>query len=194
MTPKPGEAMHDASRAVERAKAGSNDPITEEWLREAGFKWQQFERQPTKNWLLWLGGCTECGKAWRFSGPEDFGIEIAHSGRSGWSDEDNFWFCWFRGDSAGRYHRFIHVRHLRMQRDVIDLVAALTGRPWNPANHIHGSHRCQSCADHWRAEEASRIDVQRLRDVKWSEVEKDDSRAGGNASSLQAAVDGGKAK
>jgi hypothetical protein len=31
------------------------EPITEEWLREVGFRWYQFDLQPDKQWLLWLG-------------------------------------------------------------------------------------------------------------------------------------------
>lgn len=34
----------------------TDDPITEEWLKSVGFKWHQFDRQPDKHWLLWLGG------------------------------------------------------------------------------------------------------------------------------------------
>ena len=36
-------------------------PLTEEWLKENGFKWHQFDRQPDKHWLLWLGH-VECGR------------------------------------------------------------------------------------------------------------------------------------
>jgi hypothetical protein len=168
--------------------------ITEEWLKEVGFKWHQFERQPGKQWLLWLGGCVDCGKAWRFSGAEDFGIELAHSGRHGSDQEDNFWMCWFRGDSAGRYHRFIHVRHLRTQDELIALVTALTGFPWNPENHLYGSARCPKCGDAWRAEEARRIDLEARKQRPWYEIEKDDSRGGALPEHMQGAIDGGKAK
>lgn len=33
-------------------------PLTEEWLRQAGFRWDQLDRQPTKQWTLWMGGAT----------------------------------------------------------------------------------------------------------------------------------------
>jgi hypothetical protein len=167
--------------------------ITEEWLREVGFKWEQFDRQPSKNWTLWLGGCLDCGKSWRFSGPEDFGLVLAHNSHPS-DPEDDWWFCWFRSDTAGRYHRFIHVRHLRAQQEIISLVEALSGRLWNPENHIYGSLRCQKCADSWRAEEAGRIDLERMRTVRWSEIERDDSRGGATAQHMQAAIDSGKAK
>lgn len=29
--------------------------ITEDWLRDCGFKWEQHERQPAKHWVLWIG-------------------------------------------------------------------------------------------------------------------------------------------
>jgi hypothetical protein len=169
------------------------EPITEEWLKEVGFKWDQFERQPSKNWTLWLAGCQDCGKDFRFNGPEDFGLELAHNQPP--ARADDFWFCFFRSDCAGRYHRFIHVRHLRWQSEVIALVVAISGLPWNPANHIYGSLRCQSCADRWRAEEAQRFDI-RNRDSrpKWNEIEKDDTRNRVTPEALQAAIDGGKAK
>lgn len=169
-------------------------PITEEWLKSVGFKWEQFERQPSKNWTLWLGGCQDCGKAWRFNGPEDFGIVVAQNIPIH-DPEDHWWFCWFRSDSAGRYHRFIHVRHLRTQSEIVALVEALSGFPWRPENHQYGSVRCQSCADRWRAEEARRFDIaNRESRGKWAEIEKDDTRGRATAEHMQAAIDGGKAK
>ena len=38
-----------------------SEPITEEWLKEVGFKWHQLARQPEKQWLLWLGDAVRDG-------------------------------------------------------------------------------------------------------------------------------------
>jgi hypothetical protein len=35
-----------------------DEPISEAWLKAAGFKWSQLDRQPDKHWILWLGGAT----------------------------------------------------------------------------------------------------------------------------------------
>ena len=49
--------------------------ITQEWLRAVGFRWHQFDRQPGKQWLLWL----DCALV-QPQGPhpfgEDLGIEL----------------------------------------------------------------------------------------------------------------------
>src|SRR5579885_196517 len=52
-------------------------PITEEWLKSIGFRWHQFDRQPDRHWLLWLGGAIGDGAA--FTSYEDLGIEVAPS-------------------------------------------------------------------------------------------------------------------
>jgi len=52
--------------------------ITEEWLKSVGFKWEQFERQDAKQWLLWIGDAIRevNGERKLFSGSDDLGIEI----------------------------------------------------------------------------------------------------------------------
>ncbi len=61
-------------------------PITEDWLREVGFKWHQIERQNEKQWLLWLGdACNESGRI----DTQDLGIEVL----SGFHGDDR-WSCW----------------------------------------------------------------------------------------------------
>lgn len=171
------------------------EAITEEWLKSVGFKWHQLERQPAKQWLLWLVECVDCGRErGRFGSFEDCGIELTPNGfREPRDPDDDWWFCWFRGDSAGRYHRFIHLRHLRYQHEVIALVEALSGRRWNPANHLYGSVRCQACGDKIRAER-NRIDIRRMQDFKWSEIEKDDTRGRALPGHMEGAIEGGKAK
>lgn len=165
-----------------------NDPITEEWLKEVGFRWHQFDRQPNKQWLLWLGDCLREEGGWCFTGTEDLGIELAYNKSS-----DN-WFCWVRSDAAHRYHRFIHIRHLKVKGDVIQMVVALTGHDWMPKNHINGSCLRPEHAEYRRQEE-DRIDQRMLRENhKWFDIEKDDSRGGANAQHMQAAIDGKQAK
>ena len=72
-------AMSETQRLSDSERMGKADQmlITEDWLKSVGFKWDQFERQPTKNWTLWLGGCQECHRQNNWTGPEDFGITLA---------------------------------------------------------------------------------------------------------------------
>lgn len=37
----------------------TDDPITAEWLKEVGFKWHQFDRQPLKTYAVLPGGLNE---------------------------------------------------------------------------------------------------------------------------------------
>src|SRR4051812_37765117 len=103
--------------------------ITEEWLKSAGFKWHQLDRQPDKHWLLWLGPAIDDG----MTSFEDLGIELAPR----W--KQNGWFCWLRSDPAGRSHRFIHIRHIHTTEELILLIEGITGRKWSPANNLYGA-------------------------------------------------------
>jgi hypothetical protein len=178
--------------------------ISEDWLKSVGFKWSQFDRQPSKMWTLWLGGCLECPadgeedrRTWRSSDDEGFAIELTyHYGpdQVATDPRDDFWFCWFRSDTAGRYHRFIHVRHLRYQHEVIALVQAIGGREWKPENHRYGSVKCQHCADRSRQTD-QRIDRVAMRErATWYEAEKDDTRDRALPEHIDAAIKGGLAK
>lgn len=102
--------------------------ITEDWLKEVGFRWRQLERQPTKHWTLWLGGVMGA-----MTDMEDIGIEVSAN-----AGLDADWFCWLRSDAAGLYSRFIHVRHLRTRAELIHMIEGLTGQAWDPANHLYG--------------------------------------------------------
>ena len=62
------------------------------------------------------------------------GIEVSRS-----LGDDATWDCWLRRDTAGRYSRFIHIRRVKMQSDVIVLIEALTGQTWDPSNKLYGS-------------------------------------------------------
>ena len=144
-----------------------SQPITEDWLKESGFKWRQFDRQSNKHWVLWLGD--SMGMHVSF---EDIGIELQHCN---WRDED-WWYCWLRSDTAGRYHRFIHVRRLVTRAELIRLIEGLTGQDWNPENNIYGSMRMKEYAQEVRRE-AERFDKQMLfGSSPWHEIEKDDTR------------------
>ena len=107
-------------------------PISEAWLKSAGFKWHQFDRQPDKHWLLWLGDALQ-----RFTSYEDLGIELAPNVPT----DRSAWFCWLRDDSAGRYHRFIHIRTLHTVDELVALIEGIIGRRFDPANSLYGCHR-----------------------------------------------------
>lgn len=148
-----------------------NDPfnlLTEEWLKANGFKWHQFDRQPNKQWLLWLGGAINGGM---FTSYEDLGVEVApgYEGR---------WFCWLRADTSGRYHRFIHIRHIETVDDLTGLIAALIGRPFDAAHARYGHLHTPERAERMRLED-ERLDQRLLRDQpSWYENEKDDTLGG----------------
>lgn len=149
--------------------------ITEDWLKSVGFRWHQFDRQPEKHWLLWLGDAMNGGG---FSSFEDIGVELAPGAYNYKRRDNDEWFCWLRGDSAHRYHRFIHVRHVQEQRDVIRIVEGLTGQLWNPDNHHYGSVRTPEQAERIRQEDTRRLDRRENWQQRppWAEVEKDDTR------------------
>lgn len=141
-------------------------PITEEWLSKSGFKWTQLDRQPDKHWTLWLGDCM--GKHTSF---EDFGIEVAPVGHG----DDPDWFCWFRADYSGRYSRFLHVRHIQTQADLIRIIEGVTFQEWNPANSMYGSLHTPEVAARLRRE-AERLDVKWTMAGTWHKTEKDETR------------------
>lgn len=150
--------------------------ITEDWLSSVGFKWHQMDRQPDKHWLLWLGGAIPD----RITSFEDLGIELAPRWWKNRNGDDigevGSWHCWLRADTAGRYHRFLHVRPLRTAAEVMQLVEALTGQAWDVSNHIYGNVYQPKHAESLRRD-MGRLD-HHLREerMKWSEVEKDDTR------------------
>lgn len=142
-----------------------NEPITEAWLSEVGFKWHQLERQQHRHWLLWLGDAL----SERATSFDELGIEVS-MGSGGQ------WFCWLRSDHAGRYSRFIHIRYIQTQAELIGLIEGITGCTWRPQDVWYGSLRTPVMAQRLR-EESERLDRQMLRDgPKWREIEKDDSR------------------
>jgi hypothetical protein len=147
------------------------------------------ERQPDKHWLLWLGGAIQD----RITSFEDLGIEIAPRWWKNRNGDDvgevGSWHCWLRADTSGRYHRFLHIRPLRTAAEVIQVVEALTGQPWDTTNHLGGS------VYHPKHAESIRRDLERFDhriregNAKWSEVEKDDTRGRALPEHMQAHAD-----
>lgn len=157
------------------------DPITEQWLSESGFKWHQLDRQIHKHWLLWLGDCIS-----ERTGYDALGVEVTKG-------SDDWWYCWLRSDCAGRYSRFLHVRHLYTVNQLILLIEGLTGQLWNPEHNLYGSMRTPTQAAYLR-QEADRLDRRWLRESQpWREIEKDDTRGGALPEHMQLAIDAGKA-
>jgi len=154
-----------------------NVPIDEEWLRASGFKWHEFERSGGKHWVLWMGSCIAAveqkrtGTRWMFTGDEDLGIELAAGVPGG-----DGWFCWLRDDAGGRYHRFIHLKHVYTRLELVRLIEGITGLLWKPENHRFGSIHTDEQMERIRRED-ERLDRAMLRqNAKWYDVEKDDSR------------------
>ncbi len=146
-------------------EALGSKPISEEWLSAVGFKWHELERQPAKHWVLWLGGRKF------LQSYEDLGVELSAS-------KDLEWICWLRSDFASRYHRFIFLRHLKAQRELILLVESLSGVPWAPENNLYGAVRTSEEAAQIRSED-DRLDRVLLRSKeRHYEIEKDDTRGG----------------
>jgi hypothetical protein len=132
-----------------------SEPITEEWLREVGFRSSQLERQPHKHWTLNLGWATDGG---RFSTSEDVAIEISpacwynRNSERVQAADGNPWHCWLKGEGRG----FIHIRHLRDLPDLIAMLEALSGQPWDAANVCYGQLRTPEAAAAIRREDAAR--------------------------------------
>lgn len=145
-----------------------DNPLTETWLKSNGFKWHQFDRQPTKHWLLWLGAATGD----RNTSFEDLGIEVAGGGM------DGRWFCWLRSDSAGRYHRFIHIRNIGTVEDLTGIIAGLVGRAFDPAHALYGHLYTPAEAQRLHLEQ-ERLDLRLARhNPHWYASEQDETLGG----------------
>jgi len=140
--------------------------ITEEWLKSVGFRWDEWERSGGKHWTLWFGDVQHKG----LSSFEDLGIEVCRS-----RPDSAEWSCWLRSDCSHKYARFIHLRYITEQRELIAVVQALTGFSWNPENHLYGSIRRPEQAKYIRETE-DRLDRRVMKGSKWAEHEKDESQ------------------
>lgn len=141
-------------------------PITEEWLKSIGFRWHQFDRQPDKHWLLWIGRAFEEDSI----DLEDIGLELAPG-------YDGKWHCWFRSDAGGRYGRFLHVRYLRWQQDLIGLLEGIIGRRFDPAHVVYGGLRTAETAERFRRED-ERLDRRLRAENPWRKDGADPSEGG----------------
>lgn len=149
------------------------EPVTEERLANAGFTWSQFERQPDKHWTIWLGAASGDGPDL-----EDVGLELA-------AGYDGKWYCWLRSDTAGRYTRFVHVRYLRWWDELVDLISAVSGRPFDPADVFYGALQTKARADRFRAE-SERLDRRMLAQHTWSTDLRDETLGRATPEHLQA--------
>jgi hypothetical protein len=130
--------------------------ITEEWLSKCGFKWEQLPRQPSKHWLLWIGGAVHRTDGFN-DGHDSLGIELAKVTPPVSGMRDCFYYCWIRNDIAGRYGRLIHVRYLFLQAEVETLIEGLIGYKLHWSNVWYGSLRTPRDADRLKAD-AERLD------------------------------------
>lgn len=147
-------------------------PIDATWLAEIGFRWSQFDRQPDKHWTLWLGWAMEEGPC-----VQDVGLEVAPG-------YDGKWFCWLRSDTAHRYSRFVHIRHIRTQDELIALISAIAGRPFDPANVYYGNLLTPARAARQRLED-ERLDRRLDKKTRWStDLSEDPTLAGARTEHL----------
>lgn len=146
--------------------------ITEEWLKENGFKWHDVDRSG-KHWLLWIGSAIAENRSYgRTSSNDDFGIEL-----SKFIDKEEVWGCFFRADYAGRYTRFIFCRDVWEPEHVTQLIEALTGFPFDKTCAMYGFYLRPEQAAHLRELDQNRLDHRITLGNKWRTDEQDDTKA-----------------
>lgn len=160
-----------------------SEELDEEWLRASGFKWHEFDRSGGKHWVLWMGSCiaaqenksealrTGRAQCWSFTDDEDLGIEVAALSLS-----EGGWFCWLRGDSSHRYHRFIHLKHIFTRIELVRLIEGITGMRWKPENHRYGSIHTDEQMERIRQHETRPDRVMLHQGTPWYDSEKDEFR------------------
>lgn len=129
----------NAMQAVlDDAEALGNELITDEWLKAMGFRQQPpHDRQPTAHWLLWFGHTSE---ERAFGSFDDAGLELCATQlqRVASYDKDDRYHAWLRSDFSHSRGRFLHIRYITTRADVVTLVEALSGVPWDPSWHRLG--------------------------------------------------------
>lgn len=150
--------MTNAQADTMRANLGHDgtEQLSEDLLRDIGFKWHEVERSP-RHWMLWIGRAIPH----RYGmSPDDFGIELAQmtAGEGSWS-------LWFRADYAGRYSRFLFCRDVMHLGDLVAIVEAIIGRPWRKSEVLYGQLWGPEQAERLRAEH-DRLDLWIARDVE----------------------------
>lgn len=101
----------------------TDEPITEAWLREHGFR-PVLPRGDGRGFELHrlVVGDDILGGRPQFASPDDLCIDVAPvGGTSSW------WFCWVHQVEP---HRSIHVRDVRHTWELARLYEGLTGREW----------------------------------------------------------------
>ncbi|MHB9110422.1 MAG: hypothetical protein ACYDCO_25500 [Armatimonadota bacterium] len=126
------------------------EPITEEWLRAAGFKWHEVERSPCKHWVLWIGWAQPRRM---LQSAEDLGVELTKH-----TPESEEWMLFVRADYSGRYSRFLFMRDVTAIGQLTRFIECLTDTPFDPANALYGALRTPEQAARLRAE-ADWLDV-----------------------------------
>jgi hypothetical protein len=148
------------------------ETITEEWLKEIGFKWHDVERSG-RNWLLWIGSAIAQNSPYgRTSSFEDFGLELSKFHK----DIEN-WAVFYRADYAGRYTRFIYCRDVWKREQLTRLLEALIDVPFDPANVMYGSLYRPEQAAHYKRQDQKRLDRRIALENRWRADEADDSKA-----------------
>ena len=147
--------------------------ITEDWLKENGFKWHEVERSG-KHWLLWTGSCNaeHPSRKYRVQSHDDFGIEL-----SKFMPAENIWSVFYRADYAGRYSRFIYVREVWETEQLIALIEAITGIPFDTSNLWYGEYLRPEQAARLREQENHRLDRTWALQGRWLNDEKDETKA-----------------
>lgn len=114
-----------------RAHASQNQDqieLTDEWLGKIGFKWTQEERQTRKHWRLTLGWGAPNTRACM----DDLSIEVASGSM------DNAWFCWLQRGTRFS-DNFLHVRAIKYQNELTEIITALTGTKFKLENCMYGN-------------------------------------------------------
>lgn len=151
--------------------------ITDDWLSKIGFKWHRMERQPFRHWVLWLGDVMRDNNTSR----EDLGIELSATGwpnHHGDMINGGAYHCWLRADTAGRYGRFIHIRHLTTHGELLDMIHGLTGAHFDPDHAWYGALLTPEAAAR-RKRDHDRMDIRLAREeYAWSPSKADATKGG----------------
>ncbi len=153
-----------------RANLGHDgtEHISEDLLRDLGFKWHYVERSP-RHWVLWIGQAIPH----RYGmSPDDFGVELGRS----FVPDNSPWSLWFRADYAGRYSRFLFCRDVTHLGDLALIVEAIIGRPWRRHDILYGQLWEPEQANRLRAED-DRLDLRIARDIE----KREDAKGGETA-------------
>lgn len=102
----------------------STELISYAWLKDVGFRCRAKSRGTNGSWRIWIS---------EELGSDDLGLELAVVPGS----DSTEWNCWL-GNASGRFERFLRMRPMRTQGDVIRLVEGLSGLAWEPAHHLYG--------------------------------------------------------